>query len=43
MASFAGFMKSTPTRPVMSAMENRDHIHPETFVPQVNWRRPRYK
>ena len=28
---------------LLMAMENRDRIHPETFAPQVNWRRPHYK
>jgi UDP-sulfoquinovose synthase len=28
---------------LLTAMENRDRIHPETFVPQVNWRRPHYR
>jgi UDP-sulfoquinovose synthase len=28
---------------LLVAMENRERIHSETFVPQVNWRRPRYK
>jgi len=35
--------EETVERLLLTAMENRDHIHPETFVPQVNWRRPRYK
>lgn len=28
---------------LMMAMENRQRIHPETFAPQVNWRRPYYR
>ncbi len=35
--------EETVERLLLMAMENRDHIHPETFVPRVNWRRPRYK
>ena len=35
--------EETVERLLLTAMENRDHIHPETFAPQVNWRRPRYK
>jgi UDP-sulfoquinovose synthase len=35
--------EETVERLLLTAMENQDHIHPETFVPQVNWRRPRYK
>jgi UDP-sulfoquinovose synthase len=35
--------EETVERLLLTAMENRDHIHPETFAPQVNWRRPRYQ
>jgi UDP-sulfoquinovose synthase len=35
--------EETVERLLLTAMENQDHIHPETFAPQVNWRRPRYK
>ena len=35
--------EETVERLLLTAMENRDRIHPETFVPQVNWRRPHYK
>ena len=28
---------------LLVAMENRERVHPETFAPQVNWRRPYYK
>jgi UDP-sulfoquinovose synthase len=28
---------------LLMAMENRDRIHPETFAPQVDWRRPHFK
>jgi UDP-sulfoquinovose synthase len=35
--------EETVERLLLTAMENRDHIHPETFDPQVNWRRPRYR
>ena len=27
---------------LLMAMENREHIHPDTLVPQVNWRLPHY-
>jgi UDP-sulfoquinovose synthase len=27
---------------LLMAMENRERIHPDTFVPQVNWRLPHY-
>jgi UDP-sulfoquinovose synthase len=35
--------EETVERLLLTAMENRDRIHPETFVPQVDWRRPRYR
>ena len=35
--------EETVERLLLTAMENRDRIHPETFVPQVNWRRPHYR
>jgi len=35
--------EETVERLLLTAMENQDRIHPETFVPQVNWRRPHYK
>lgn len=35
--------EETVERLLLTAMENRDHIHPETFAPQVNWRQPHYK
>ena len=35
--------EETVERLLLTAMENRERIHPETFAPQVNWRRPRYK
>jgi UDP-sulfoquinovose synthase len=35
--------EETVERLLLTAMENRDRIHPETFAPQVNWRRPHYK
>lgn len=35
--------EETVERLLLTAMENRDRIRPETFTPQVNWRRPRYK
>lgn len=28
---------------LLTALENRDRIHPETFEARVNWRSPRYK
>jgi UDP-sulfoquinovose synthase len=34
--------EETVERLLLTAMENRDRIHPETFTPQVNWRRPHY-
>jgi UDP-sulfoquinovose synthase len=27
---------------LLMAMENRERIHPDTFMPQVNWRLPHY-
>ena len=35
--------EETVERLLLTAMENRDRIHPETFAPQVDWRRPHYK
>ena len=35
--------EETVEKLLLTAMENRDRIHPETFAPQVNWRRPHYK
>jgi UDP-sulfoquinovose synthase len=35
--------EETVERLLLTAMENRDRIHPETFAPQANWRRPHYK
>jgi UDP-sulfoquinovose synthase len=35
--------EETVERLLLTAMENRDRIHPETFVPQVDWRRPYYR
>ncbi|MDP9454540.1 MAG: NAD-dependent dehydratase [Actinobacteria bacterium] len=35
--------EETVEKLLLMAMENRDRIHPETFAPQVNWRRPHYK
>jgi UDP-sulfoquinovose synthase len=35
--------EETVERLLLTAMENRDRIHPETFVPQVDWRRPHYR
>jgi UDP-sulfoquinovose synthase len=35
--------EETVERLLLTAMENRDRIHQETFAPQVNWRRPHYK
>ena len=35
--------EETVERLLLTAMENRDRIHPETFAPQVNWRWPHYK
>ncbi len=34
--------EETVERLLLTAMENRDHIHPETFAPRVDWRRPHY-
>ncbi len=34
--------EETVERLLLTAMENRDRIHTETFLPQVNWRRPHY-
>lgn len=28
---------------LLTALENRSRIHPETFTPQVSWRKPHYK
>ena len=36
-------IEETVERLLLTAMENRDRIHPETFVSQVNWRRPHYR
>lgn len=36
-------IEDTVERLLLTAMENRDRIHPETFVPQVDWRRPHYR
>ena len=35
--------EETVERLLLTAMENRDRIHPETFAPQASWRRPHYK
>ncbi len=35
--------EETVEKLLLMAMENRDRIHPETFAPQVNWRKPHYK
>ena len=35
--------EETVEKLLLTAMENRDRIHPETFAPQVNWRKPHYK
>lgn len=35
--------EETVEKLLLIAMENRDRIHPETFAPQVNWRKPHYK
>lgn len=35
--------EETVEKLLLVAMENRDRIHPETFAPQVNWRKPHYK
>ena len=35
--------EETVEKLMLIAMENRDRIHPETFAPQVNWRKPHYK
>jgi UDP-sulfoquinovose synthase len=35
--------EETVEKLLLIALENRDRIHPETFDPQVNWRRPHYK
>ena len=35
--------EETVERLLLTAMENRDRIHPETFAPQVNWRWHHYK
>jgi UDP-sulfoquinovose synthase len=35
--------EETVERLLLTAMENRTRIHPETFIPQVDWRRPHYR
>ena len=35
--------EETVERLLLTAMENWDRIHPETFIPQVDWRRPYYR
>jgi UDP-sulfoquinovose synthase len=35
--------EETVEKLLLTALENRDRIHPETFEPRVNWRSPRYK
>ena len=35
--------EETVEKLLLTAMENRDRIHPETFTPRVSWRRPHYR
>jgi UDP-sulfoquinovose synthase len=35
--------EETVERLLLTAMENRTRIHPETFIPQVDWRLPHYR
>ena len=35
--------EETVEKLLLTAMENQDRIHPETFAPPVDWCRPHYK